>query len=371
MSIETGVGLTGQEREVAVLPGEEDETVLVNGGLARAHRWRGGDVPPNRDLRRVSHGALSRVACVCCVLGENRPTAGGYNKQIARAERVKKYMRVLEKNNYLASTRSEARHFLKLTVAERAESDWYRSFLLYPAVRNFFSQSIFAKGTVLRVTAVTQIAMAYVACVDDEPSNVAPTSSEVRGLMKSAKAFESELNAESASWLPSDVKTSFHGPLRNLQATASSVETRSAGRPAISERRVFVSHLARALYGMCGEFPGKFIAAVAARVWEDTDDRTIRKILTDKERSDIIRLTKEIRRQTAESENAAHLLLKRTSVPPKILVSPQEPQTINEILKAMLALAKRLPDETAVILAVDCMETLCRDIGVVPDFPPE
>jgi hypothetical protein len=85
--------------------------------------------------------------------------------------------------------------------------------------------------------------------------------------------------------------------------------------------RIFVLHLARALYGMCGDFRGRFIATVAARVWEDTDDRTVRKILTDDERDAIRRHAENNRRQVAGSENATHLLLSRASIAPKI--SPQ------------------------------------------------
>ncbi|HDR9504092.1 TPA: hypothetical protein QDC06_007458 [Burkholderia cepacia] len=238
-------------------------------------------------------------------------------------------------------------------------------------MRSFFKQSVFGKGTVLKVAAVTQIAYAYVACFEREPSAPPPSAAEVRGLMKKAAAFESELAAESSSWVPSDLGKSFHGPMKNLREAASTVERRSAGRPAISERRIFVLHLARALYEMCGDFPGKFIATVAARVWEDTEDRTIRKILTDEERDAIKRHAENDRRQAAESDNAARLLLKRASIAPKASSPPQEPQTTSEIFEAMLALAKRMPDETAAIMAVDAMHMLRREIGIEPDFPPE
>jgi hypothetical protein len=135
-------------------------------------------------------------------------------------------------------------------------------------VRSFFKQSVFGKGTVLKVVAVTQIAHAYVACLESEPSEPLPKAAEVRGLMKKATAFESELVAESSSWVPSELEKSFRDPMKKLRDAASTVERRSAGRPAISERRIFVLHLARALYEMCGDFPGKFIATVAARVSE-------------------------------------------------------------------------------------------------------
>ncbi|MFM0329454.1 hypothetical protein [Paraburkholderia strydomiana] len=159
--------------------------------------------------------------------------------------------------------------------------------------------------------------------------------------------------------------------MKNLRDAASTVERRSAGRPAFSERRVFVLHLARALYGMCGDFPGRFIATVAARVWEDTDDRTVRKILTDDERDAIKRYAAENRRQVAESENAAHLLLSRASVPPKSSPQAREPQTTSEIFEMMLELAKRIPDETTSISAVNLMHMLRHEAGIEPDFPPE
>ena len=138
--------------------------------------------------------------------------------------------------------------------------------------------------------------------------------------MKKATAFESELVAESSSWVPSELEKNFRDPMKKLRDAASTVERRSAGRPAISERRIFVLHLARALYEMCGDFPGKFITTVAARVWGDTEDRTVRKILTDDERDAIKRHAETNRRQVAESENATHLLLNRASIPPKASV---------------------------------------------------
>jgi hypothetical protein len=281
------------------------------------------------------------------------------------------HMTILETNEKLASTYSEARHFLNLDQSARAESDWFKSFLTYPSVRSFFKQSVFGKGTVLKVAAVTQIALAYVACVEGEPSDFPPTAAEIRRLMKKAAAFEAELVAETSSWLPSDVERGFRAPMKNLRDAGSTVERRSAGRPPLSERRTFVLRLARALYEMCGDFPGKFIATVAARVWEDTEDRTVRKILTDEERDAIKRHVENNRRQVAESENAAHLLLNRASISPRASPQPEEPQTTSEIFETMLALAKRIPDETTSIVAVNYMHMLRHEIGIEPDFPPE
>ncbi|WP_249173233.1 hypothetical protein [Burkholderia vietnamiensis] len=280
-------------------------------------------------------------------------------------------MTILETNERLAETYSEARDFLRLDQAARADSDWFKGFLAYPCVRSFFKQSVFGKGTVLKVAAVTQIAHAYVACFERLRSEPLPTAAEVRGLMKKAAAFEAELSAESSSWVPLELEKSFRGPMKNLRDTASTVARRSAGRPAFSERRIFVLHLARSLYEMCGEFPGRFIATVAARVWEDTDDRAVRKILTNDERDAIKRHTAENRRQLAASENAAHMLLKRVSLPPKAAPQTREPQTTSEIFEAMLALAKRIPDETTSIAAVDFMHMLRHEAGIEPDFPQQ
>lgn len=281
------------------------------------------------------------------------------------------HMTILEAHEKLAKTYIEARHFLSLDQAARADSDWFKGFLIYPSVRSFFKLSVFGKGTVLKVTAVTQIAHAYVACFERVPSGTLPTTAEVRGLMKKAAAFESELAAESSSWVPSELETRFRGSMKNLRDAASTVERRSVGRPAIGERRIFVLHLARALYEMCDDFPGKFIATAAARVWEDTEDRTVRKILTDDERDAIKRHTENNRRQVAGSENAAHLLLSRASIAPKASSQPHEPQTTYEIFQTMLALAKRIPDETTSIVAVDYMHMLRHEFGIEPDFPPE
>ncbi|MFT4506329.1 hypothetical protein [Caballeronia sp. 15711] len=280
-------------------------------------------------------------------------------------------MTFLETNEKLSDTYSEARYFLSLDQAARADSDWFKGFLAYPSVRSFFKQSVFSKGTVLQVAAVTQIAHAYVACFEREPTEPLPTAAEVRGLMKKAAAFESELSAEGSSWVPPELERSFRGPMKTLRDAASTVERRSAGRPAFSERRIFVLHLARALYGMCGDFPGRFIATVAARVWEDTDDRTVRKILTDDERGTIKRYAAENRRQVAESENATHLLLSRASIAPKASHQARAPQTTSEIFEMMLALAKRIPDETTSISAVNLMHMLRQEAGIEPDFPPE
>jgi hypothetical protein len=280
-------------------------------------------------------------------------------------------MTILETNERLAETYSEGRYFLSLDQAARADSNWFKGFLAYPSVRSFFKQSVFGKGTVLQVAAVTQIARAYVVCLEREPTEPLPTAAGVRGLMKKAAAFEFELAAEGSFWVPPELEKSFRGPMKNLRDAASTVERRSAGRPAFNERRIFVLHLARALYGMCGDFPGRFIATVAARVWEDTDDRTVRKILTDEERDAIKRYAAENRRQVAESENTTHLLLNRASVPPKAAPQAREPQTTGEIFEMMLALAKRIPDETTSISAVNLMHMLRQEAGIEPDFPPE
>ncbi|WP_185714653.1 hypothetical protein [Burkholderia cenocepacia] len=55
-------------------------------------------------------------------------------------------MSELETTEKLASTYREARHFLNLDQAARAESDWFKGFLTYPSVRSFFRQSVFGKG---------------------------------------------------------------------------------------------------------------------------------------------------------------------------------------------------------------------------------
>ncbi|WAG21539.1 hypothetical protein DX980_10350 [Burkholderia gladioli] len=240
-----------------------------------------------------------------------------------------------------------------------------------PTVRSFFKRSVFGKGTVLQVTAITQVALAFVACVDDEPSELLPTAAAVQAVMKRAKAFESSLLAETSFWVPSQLQASFFGQFRHLDEVASAVKTRSAGRPAFEERRTFVLHLARALYEMCGDYPNKFIATVAARVWEDTESRAVRKILTDVERAAIERYVEEKRRQTAESENLAHLVVARASIPPKLLPAVPLPQTTSEIFEAMLALAKRIPDETDRIVAIDHLDMLRREIGLEPDHPSQ
>jgi hypothetical protein len=48
------------------------------------------------------------------------------------------HMTILETNGKLAETYQEARYFLSLDQAARAESDWFKSFLAYPSVRSFF-----------------------------------------------------------------------------------------------------------------------------------------------------------------------------------------------------------------------------------------
>ncbi|MFM0329453.1 hypothetical protein [Paraburkholderia strydomiana] len=108
-------------------------------------------------------------------------------------------MTISETNERLAETYSEACYFLRLDQAARADSDWFKGFLAYPSVRSFFKQSVFGKGTVLKVAAVIQVAHAYVACFEREPTEHLPKAAEVRGLMKKAAAFESELAAESSS----------------------------------------------------------------------------------------------------------------------------------------------------------------------------
>jgi hypothetical protein len=146
-------------------------------------------------------------------------------------------MTILETNERLAETYRDARYFLSLDHAARADSEWFKSFLTYPGVRSFFKQSVFGKGTVLKVASVTQVAHAYVACFEREPSEPLPTAAEVRVLMKKAAALESELAAESSSWVPSELEKSFRNPIKNLRHAASTVDRRSAGRPAFCERR--------------------------------------------------------------------------------------------------------------------------------------
>jgi hypothetical protein len=277
-------------------------------------------------------------------------------------------MTVIETNEFLASTLKEARLFLALDMAARADSDWYKSFLTQPSVRSFFKRSVFGKGTVLKVSAITQVALAYVACVDDEPLEMLPAAAAVQGVMKRAVAFESALQAETSFWVPSDLQKSFSGQFSHLRDAASAVKTRPSGRPAFEERRTFIVQLARALYEMCGDYPTRFIATVAARVWEDTESRAVRKVLSDDERAAIEQYVENKRRQTAESENVAHLLVARARIAPKMPPSVPQPQTTSELFEAMLSLAKRFPDETDRSVAVDYLDMLRRDIGLKPDL---
>ncbi|OMR89921.1 hypothetical protein [Burkholderia pseudomallei] len=280
-------------------------------------------------------------------------------------------MAVLQTNQNLVSTYREARHFLNLDQSARADSDWFKSFLNHPDVRSFFRKSVFAKGTILQVAAVTQVAAAYVSCVDNDTFDLPPTSAEVRGLIKSADDLESKLDAARPSWLQTDIPKSFRGPLKSLREAASTVVPRSAGRPPLTQRRTFVLQLAQALYEMADQIPIRFIATAAARVWEDTTDRQVREILTDEQRSSIKRQTETKRRQVADSENTAHLLLNRASIPPKTVPAVREPLTDSQIYDEMMKLAKRFSDETSVVLAVDYMHMLRRDIGIEPDIPQD
>lgn len=93
--------------------------------------------------------------------------------------------------------------------------------------------------------------------------------------------------------------------------------------------------------------------------------------MTDDERDAIKRHAEKNRRQVAESENAAHLLLNRASIPPKAPPQTREPQTTSEIFEMMLALAKRIPDETTSISAVNFMHMLRHEAEIEPDFPQE
>jgi hypothetical protein len=278
-------------------------------------------------------------------------------------------MAVLQTNETLASTCREARHFLNLDQSARAESEWFKSFLIHPYVRSFFKDSVFQKGTVLQVAAITQVALAYLSCVENDPMDVPPTSTELRGLIKSADDLESRLDAAAPSWLPSGIPRSFQGPLKGLRDATSTVEPRSPGRPPIVQRRAFVLQLAQALFEMSGQIPTRFIATAAARVWEDTDDRGVRKILTAEQRNSIMRQADAKRRQMADSENEAHLLLKRASVPRKSATTVNESMSDAQLYDEMLKLAKRFADETSSVVAVDYMYMLGRDIGMEPDNP--
>jgi len=281
-------------------------------------------------------------------------------------------MDVLTTNPCLDAVYREAGLFLNQDQTGRAESNWFKSFRDDVDVRSFFRKSVFSKGTSLQIAIVAQVAHAYVACVEDDETDLAPTGSEVRDLVKSATDLESKLDAARPSWLIPEARSKgFREPLRKLRAMPSTVPPRTSGRIPLVKRRTFVLRLAQAIYELADEFPVRFITAATVRAWEETTERQIRDILTAGEREAIRTRVESKRRSVADSENAAHLVLSRASVAPTGTFAKHDSRTDGQRLAQMLEIAKGFADETSAVVMYDAVANAASELRIEPELPQE
>ncbi|MCE4543039.1 MULTISPECIES: hypothetical protein [unclassified Caballeronia] len=278
-------------------------------------------------------------------------------------------MTTLTTSSHLALMYKQASDFLNLDQAARARSDWFRSFRDDKDVRGFFTKKkLLAQGTGLQVTVISQIARAIVDCIEEGEQDLAPTGSEVRDIMKSATDLATKLTAAHSSWLTPDARTrGFQEPLRKLQTMPSIVPVRTAGRLPMTQRRTLILRLAHAICEACDEIPVRLITAVVARAWEETLERQVYDVLTAAERVSIRVLVEAKRRNQADSENTAHLVISRASVPRNRTSPVPDSRTDAQRLAQALDIVGGFADETAATVLHDALSTAAVELGIEPD----
>lgn len=270
-------------------------------------------------------------------------------------------------NQTLADTIERAQAFLATQPQKRAADNWCRYLRDDRDSRTFFDATPMTQSTVFGVKVAEAVARAYLACVEGQAAELAPTVAQVRKLQASASAFEADLDS-AGSWVIGDrTDPAFREPLSRICAAPSRVPPRSAGRLPLGDRRAFVLHLARSLYVLSSSFPTKFLMVATVLAWEETSDRTIRSILTPAVRSTIAAQAASERVAGIASENATHHLISRVSVNPvSTPLIGGDSRSDGEKIAEALRLLRSLTDPTAATVTVATLMELADEFGIAP-----
>ena len=262
-------------------------------------------------------------------------------------------------NQTLADTIERAQAFLATQPQKRAADNWCRYLRDDRDSRTFFDATPMTQSTVFGVKVAEAVARAYLACVEGQEAELAPTVAQVRKLQASASAFEADLDS-AGSWVIGDrTDPAFREPLSRICAAPSRVPPRSAGRLPLGDRRAFVL--------LSSSFPTKFLMVATVLAWEETSDRTIRSILTPAVRSTIAAQAASERVAGIASENATHHLISRVSVNPvSTPLIGGDSRSDGEKIAEALRLLRSLTDPTAATVTVATVMELADEFGIAP-----
>lgn len=259
----------------------------------------------------------------------------------------------------------EARAYLALDTNARANSEWFKWIRGDRDAVGFFSRSNYGL-TGFGTQVAAHVARAYVDCVEDSVGSAfGPTGREVEQVRLCARTLDRTLK-RSGAWVIESAKTPiFQDSLAELAEHPSALQVRTAGRKPMTKRRYFVLALAKSLCMLTGDIPVKLIMAASLRGWQGTDDREVRRILTEEVKSSIKASVIAERASSTDSERASNAVLTRIQVStrPKPPTQPDN-RSDGEKLAVAIALLATLTDMTASTLMVDSLAGLARDFGI-------
>jgi hypothetical protein len=259
----------------------------------------------------------------------------------------------------------EARAYLALDTNARANSEWFKWIRRDRDADVFFSKPNYGLtgfGTQVAVL----VAKAYVDCVEDTVgSTFGPTGTEVEQVRLCARTLDRTLK-RSRAWVIECAKTpSFQDSLTELAEHPSALPVRTAGRKPMTQRRCFVLALAKSLCVLTDDIPVKLIMVASLRGWPGTDEREVRRILTEDVKSSIKAAVIEERARSTHSERTSNAVLARIRASTKPEPSTQtDSRSDAEKLAVAMALLATLTDVTASTVMVDSLAGQAREFGI-------
>jgi hypothetical protein len=259
----------------------------------------------------------------------------------------------------------EARAYLALDTNAKANSGWFKWIRRDRDSDSFFSRPNYGLtgfGTQVAIL----VAKAYVDCVEDAVGSAfGPTGTEVEQVRLCARTLDTTLK-RSRAWVIERAKApSFQDSLSELAERPSALPVRTAGRKPMTQRRCFVLALAKSLCMLTDDIPVKLIMVASLRGWQGTDDREVRRILTEEVKSSIKASVIAERASSTDSERTSNAVLARIQASTRPKASAQtDGRTDAGKLAAAMALVATLTDVTASTVMVDSLAGLAQEFGI-------
>jgi hypothetical protein len=259
----------------------------------------------------------------------------------------------------------EARAYLALDTNAKANSGWFKWIRRDRDADSFFSRPNYGLtgfGTQVAIL----VAKAYVDCVEDAVGSAfGPTGTEVEQVRLCARTLDTTLK-RSRAWVIERAKApSFQDSLSELAERPSALPVRTAGRKPMTQRRCFVLALAKSLCMLTDDIPVKLIMVASLRGWQGTDDREVRRILTEEVKSSIKASVIAERASSTDSERTSNAVLARIQASTRPKASAQtDGRTDAGKLAAAMALVATLTDVTASTVMVDSLAGLAQEFGI-------